>query len=325
MSIGVVGYSVPSGIGHICRGIATKLGASLWLSPKHTLHGHGDLAPAGCRLFEWNEFDESSLALFASAFTGLKTLVSVEDGWHRQMFPVAKAMGVRTVLIVIPEWFNPAKEWTKHVDLFVASTQPALQCLVDYGLGHRTAYVPMPLLLDEFPFRERARAERFVFSEGHTNERKGTVCVDAANAELGGLIEKRNQDTGPLLHSSDLWRDADVAVQPSHWEGVGLCLLEAMASGCMLLTTDDLPMSAYAEEAYGSLACRVLIPCEMTTRHLGAPEPWPEAIPDGKILAEMIRGMQHSDISDYSRMGRASVEEHHGERQWKYLQQVIVG
>ena len=325
MSIGVVGYSVPSGIGYICRGIAIKLGATLWLSPKHTLHGHGDLSPVGCRLVEWNEFDESSLKLFASTFADIRVLVSVEDGWHRQMFPVAKAMGVRTVLIVMPEWFNPAKEWTKHVDLFVAPTKLALECLIDYGLGHRTAYVPMPILIDEFPFQLRTRADRFVFSEGHTNERKGIACVDAANVLVGGLIEKRNQDTCPMPHPSDLWRDADVAVQPSHWEGVGLCLLEAMASGCMLLTTDALPMRGYTDVAYGSLQKNVLIQCKMTTRQLAAPVPWPEAVPDAAALADVIMAIRHSDISEYSRMGRAYVEEEHGERQWEHLRQVIAG
>ena len=325
MSIGVVGYSVPSGIGYICRGIAIKLGATLWLSPKHTLHGHGALAPSGCRLIEWNDFDESSPNLFAACFADIRVLVSVEDGWHRQMFPVAKAMGVRTVLIVMPEWFNPTKEWTKYVDLFIACTQPALQCLIDYGLGHRTCYVPMPLLLDDFPFRQLTRAERFVFSEGHTNERKGIACVDAANAALGGLIEKRNQDTGPLALASDLWSDADVVVQPSHWEGVGLCLLEAMASGCMLLTTDALPMCAYVEEAYGRLANNALIPCELTTRQLGAPSPWPEAVPNASALADMIGAIRHSDISEYSCLGRNYVEEYHGDRQWEHLRQLIVG
>lgn len=325
MKLGVVGYSVPSGIGHICQGIAKKLKATLWLSPRHTLHGHGPLAPDGCALHQWDNFDESAVELFRTHFEGLTTLVAVEDGWHKQMFRVAHDMDVRTVLVVMPEWFNPAKSWVPDVDAFVVHTRQALECMVNYGLGKRTFYVPLPICLNDFPARIRTRAERFVFSEGHTNERKGIACVDEANESLGGIIKKWNQDRNQVPYARELWEDADVAVQPSHWEGVGLCLLEAMAVGCMVVTSDAPPMSDYIAAAYGTLASNALVPCRMTTRQLGAPFPWPESVPDGRALADILRSIRHTDIGKYSARGIAYIEQKHGNRQWEILRQVLAG
>src|SRR5207253_8328051 len=40
-----------------------------------------------------------------------------------------------------------------------------------------------------------------------------------------------------------LYADGDVCVQPSHWEGLGLQLLECQAAGLPLVTTDAPPMN----------------------------------------------------------------------------------
>ena len=55
-----------------------------------------------------------------------------------------------------------------------------------------------------------------------------------------------NVEVRPAMNSNeDLYRDGDVCIQPSRWEGLGLPLLECQAAGMPMITIDAPPMNEH--------------------------------------------------------------------------------
>jgi glycosyltransferase involved in cell wall biosynthesis len=129
----------------------------------------------------------------------------------------------------------------------------------------RLARLVWPLDLAQLPRREiRGPARRFAHNVGllEKDDRKGTVItleafrsVPLPDIEL--VIRTQNAFTLPFAdprvriesqhveHHGDLYAQGDVAVQPSKCEGLGFMILEAIAAGLPVITTDYPPMNEY--------------------------------------------------------------------------------
>ncbi len=106
------------------------------------------------------------------------------------------------------------------------------------------------------------------------------------------------------LDNARLYDDGDVCVQPSHWEGVGLQLLECQSAGLPLVTTDAPPMNELEPMRTVRSREKVLlfsIGDHVLTSHVISPDD----------LAEELERLYRTDISEASERARAFVERRH--------------
>lgn len=272
LRIGLVGRNSLFGLGHQNRDIAVQLNIDRWLVP---LFGGRDSAPRGlhCRT------DIVSRDLSASELEAwlhdLDVVLFVETPCFAALPEIAHMLGVRVVCVPNWEWLHAGLEWLDHVDLMLCPTRHTARLLAEWKTRFRfswdVACIPWPVDFERFQFRRRYVCRRFVFVNGSGGvqaasargsrvgwRRKGlsvllaaatlapdvSIVVYASTKDISSLppnVELRP----PPADNTLLYCDGDVCVQPSHWEGLGLPLLECQAAGMPLVTTDAPPMNEY--------------------------------------------------------------------------------
>jgi glycosyltransferase involved in cell wall biosynthesis len=207
------------------------------------------------------------------------------------------------------------------------------------GFAWDVVYVPWPIDPDHFPFRRRDRCRRFLYVNGtggtfgrrHDNSRtpyrrKGMHLVAATAALLPRIPFLVYSQVGPLpklpanvevrrapARNTHLYREGDVCVQPSHWEGLGLQLLECQAAGMPLVTTDAPPMNECRPY-------RAVPVAETEIVHLNGDEPLESQLVRPEDLAEVLESIFDTDIGDASEMARAFIER---ERSWPRVRDTV--
>ena len=111
-----------------------------------------------------------------------------------------------------------------------------------------------------------------------------------------------------------LYDEGDVCVQPSHWEGIGLQLLEAQASGLPLITTDASPMNEYRPLATIPVD-RMQTVCVFGDQAVSASLMRPES------LANVLKTVHGTNVRHASTMARRFIVEHHS---WKSARRRIL-
>ena len=270
--IGLVGRLSRFGLGHQNLDIAIHLGIDRWL-----IFGHRDIDLQGRRLP--CRVDQALRPLgsheLEAWMDGLDALLFVESPIFPELTGVAKSLGVCVVCVPNWEWLHPGLDWLDEVDLMLCPTRHTARLLDDwkqrFRFGWKTDVVAWPVDTGRHQFRRRYACRRFLFVNGsggvqattHLGEpavlhRKGLDLLLAAAREIPGIPiivyaadeawtpASRNVEFRPLTDDNrQLYRDGDVCVQPSHWEGLGLPLLECQAAGMPLITTDLPPMNEH--------------------------------------------------------------------------------
>lgn len=263
-------------------------------------------------------------------------LVCTERPMPLDLLMEARRRGIGTVVLTNPEWTSPRHDWIRYADVLVARTHASEMHL--RTLHRNVRFAPVPIVYhDELPFTERQRASRVVFSNGWggTRLRKGwpevrlmlgqrPQCVTVYSQEpLDGV---RHEGEKPC--SADLYREADVMLVPSRFEGLGLTVLEGMASGCIVAATDAAPMSEFLRAAYREMSELVLLPVARTEWVQVGGQPWLSHFVDPtKALAVLDRlaKLSQRDVSDLSHRGRQYIEAAHGPSAALHLWMVICG
>ena len=195
----------------------------------------------------------------------LQGIIIFEDtDWSRRAVRLAHGAGVKTVHVVLWEWMRfYVPEW-QLCDLFVCVHGMAEKTMRRLGF-RRLARLVWPLNLAQLPRREiQGPARRFAHNVGllEKDDRKGAAItleafrlVPLPDIEL--VVRVQNEFTLPfddprvriesrhIEHHGDLYHLGDAAVQPSKCEGLGFMLLEAIATGLPVITTDYPPMNEY--------------------------------------------------------------------------------
>jgi len=190
-------------------------------------------------------------------------------------------------------------------------------------------YTPWPIDVEAFPFRERHRCERFVFAHGNGGPRDrkgGKIVAEAARLRPNiplivysqaqeGYRSTLTEDVdwpasvdfrGAVPKPQDLYREGDVMILPSRWEGLGLQLFESLASGMPLVTTDAPPMN----EAHAWAR----LPCEPKRIRLSHDYLSFDVSP--RTLADAMWRLSGQEISNESHISRDWVESN---RSWHVL------
>lgn len=276
--VGLVGESRGYGVANINLDIATHLGIDRWLlpaTPRLPVVATGcelDLAPptpSDKRLGEW--------------LRQVDALLFVERPLYESLPRLAKALDIQVVCIPMWEWLDPRQDWLRYVDQMIGTTSHTMRILRSwkkrFGFAWRLEHVPWPVDTQRFAFRPRVVCRRFVHvhggggfpgklqdGSGQVLRRKGLESVlDAARLvpEFPVIVyappaairfPPRNVEVrDPPADNRLLYADGDVCLLPSHWEGLGLPLLECQAAGMPLITTDHPPMNEH--RPLGVVAC----------------------------------------------------------------------
>lgn len=239
---------------------------------------------------------------------------------------VARSMGIKTVCIPMVEWLPMDREWTQHIDLWLAATQFSFNQLLTLGVKGNVVYCPWPIDAQAFEFQQRTKCERFVFAHGNGGPRDrkgGRAMAEAARMapDIPLIVYSQVQhgfrstltddvewpDTvdfrGAVDSPAALYQEGDVFVLPSRWEGLGLQLFESQASGMPLITTDGPPMN----EANPWKR----LPCTPRKVHLSHDYVSFDVSPE--TIVETMRASLGADIAEASRAAREWVIEH---RDW---------
>ena len=100
----------------------------------------------------------------------------------------------------------------------------------------------------------------------------------------------------------ELLANGDVAIQPSYFEGTGLQMIETLATGMPLISTDAAPMN--------ELPLFKAIRCKNRLGKVGG-NPIQVSIPDSSDLARSMKECIGADITEASNASRMYTESNH--------------
>lgn len=332
-SVGLVGWNTSSGLGYVNRDLALHLPAERWLVPPHPRFPTLPPPPGAI-----TRLDHVPLTFGHDAqrswMKGLDWMLFVETCYLSRLAHCARDVGVQVACVPMWELTDLKADWISATDLMLCPTRFTHDLLTDwrhrFGFAWDVVHVPWPVDVRRLRYRRRRRCERFLFINGNGGcpgvrldgtpagyHRKGMeVLLQAARlvpripfivytqflppAPVPPNVEIRR----PPMDNARLYDDGDVCVQPSHWEGLGLQLLECQAAGLPLITTDASPMTEFQpmrtipareKDLLRTLGDHVI------TGHRIAPED----------LAAVLESVYQADIGEASERARAFVERGH--------------
>ncbi|MDQ8186840.1 glycosyltransferase family 4 protein [Pelagicoccus sp. SDUM812002] len=261
-------------------------------------------------------------------------LLFCETPVRDDLLAIAHSMGIPSVCIVNWEWLAPYLPWVRDVDLFLAPNSHTYDLLTQWKAKSlpriKVERIPGLVDVDRFSFKERAVCRSFLFVNGRGGfaptirglyrdrlgpPRKGLeVVLKAARLAPEVPIKIRSQipiendlpANVELLPSEEdntkLYDTGDVAVQPSLLEGTGLQMIEMMATGLPLITTNAPPMNEFP--ALDLIDCRSKL--GKARRHIIDVN-----FPSAAHLARLMQVRLGTSVVAESRLSRQYVMEHH--------------
>lgn len=315
--IGLTGFNTESGLGVLNRQMHQHLPIASWLVIPHKHYPALPLPEDARRALDLDDFLQSvDVLLCAERPVG----VAVKK---------VKRAGKRIVCVMMQEWMpKNLNGWPAYVDLFICPTQQAFS---KFGNELPCRYFPWPVDTEQFPFRQRAKCERFLFIDGRGGwrGRKGGGVIRRAKGlwpDMPLVIYTQTTDgrwpttmgvRGPVSDPTALYSSGDVLLAPHSIDGLGLELLEAASSGLPLVATDG--------EPWNELPLLASIPstsrkCRISNNRMAD---WYE--PDAEALVTICKKLLGSSIEQKSREIRAWAEGHSWLRSSDALQKLVEG
>lgn len=197
---------------------------------------------------------------------GLRGLILIERlWWHPRLLEIARDLGILTICIPMWEWFTGHDPQWKLCDAIVCPTRHTFSVVCSYGFRDTAVFMPVVLDLSRFAARRiQGPARLFIHNAGlvESDDRKGTGDTIRAfkkvkrdditllvrlqkEAALPSPDSRIQIEVGNLPDPADLYKDGDCAIQPSRMEGIGFMVLEPVACGLPVITTDYAPMNEH--------------------------------------------------------------------------------
>lgn len=220
------------------------------------------------------------------------------------------------------DWFSVT---TEHMAIWRSARliSPNALCQRELkGLGLESTLLPVPVDTKRLVFRQRTKADLFtsVYGYGGQKDRRSIPEIMEAWKKMGPTAPKlviRAQkpldewkgplpsgisvELGNMPEPADLYRSGDIALQPSRYEGVGVSLVEAQATG--------MPVIAVNAEPMRDIVCGPLVPVEKTVKISVMGKPIISSVPTIKGIVEAVASLRGKDISQLSRNARMFAEE----------------
>lgn len=281
MKIGIVSVWRESGIGYVALAMHEALRRE---HDVYVLTRPDKLGPLGT---EWrvDNLTEGSPASFGFPLRwaeqrGLDLLIFNERHDCDRLRPLREA-GFKTLCLQEWEFVSPEAESVEAMnacfDGILAPTECAYRRFREIGL-ERVYHIPWGVDLALFqPWKKQANAPLHFFQPvgfggvaGRKNAdvtRRAFAKADTGDATLLMTLQRPGEDeTGKFAtrrgtltrgEMAALYGQADVALLPSRWEGLGLTFIEALASGLAVVAADAPPMSDYVRHEWNGLRCPV--------------------------------------------------------------------
>ncbi len=331
MRIGLSGFNTATGLGYQNRDLIDKLPIATWLIVEHpskpSMETPADLpvvvspiTASEDRIQDW--LGEIDCLLFYE-----QPLIGELPGLARQR-------GIAVACIANWEWLNPASKWIDEIDAFVCPNRHTFDLLskwkAERGANWKLEHVPAPVDTNRFRPVVRRKCESFLFINGQggvcpyfpgwIRHRKGPprkgldVVLKAARkvpdisilihsqAELPAGIPRNVTLLPAVEENHELFATGDVAIQPSYFEGTGLQMIETLASGMPLVSTDAAPMN--------ELPLFRAIRCDNRIGKVGG-NPIHVSVPDPSDLARCMKECIDADITEASVVARNHAERVH--------------
>lgn len=245
--------------------------------------------------------------------------------WHPRLLALTRVEKVATVCVPNWEWFRGrVPEW-RHCDLFVCPSQFTGRIVRGFGFTN-TVLLPWTLDLEKLPRREVAGPARvFVHNAGivDRDDRKGTRDTVRAfmrvrredirllvrlqkPAELPAYDGRVRLVVGNAPEVAELYATGDVCVQPSKMEGIGFMVLEPVAAGLPVITTDYPPMNEVVRQPEMRCAPRWFRRRAQATQWVSHAH---LRLPRERDLAARIAWCADHDLGPISRENRAWAEQ----------------
>lgn len=278
---GFIGYVNHSGLGTIAANFRNRLPLDSQFIIKHPIkdasgetydigipHTFGDLTPTEDQLNEYLDTCKPEVVII------------VETPFNFNFFKIMHDRGIKIILIPMIDSIGVEKfiPYEKYMDLVINFTEIGQRIYEKKWPGNINGiHIPYPIDTEYFcsSRAETAFAEfTFAHSEGHGGAgfRKATDLVFQAFQQLSykfkditmlvnsqcseqehsqlRAVDRVTISRKNLSNAIDLYRDGRIFVCPSRREGLGLPILEAMACGLPVITTDAPPMNEWFPEDY---------------------------------------------------------------------------
>ena len=262
--------------------------------------------------------------------------------WHRSLLPICRELGVKSVCCPNWEWFKGNDPLWKLCDLFVCTSRFTSKIVSSYGFTNIVPIGPWPLDVSTFPIRQIVGpARHFIHNAGivDSQDRKGTKetilafhRVKRDDLRLTVRLQKaaklpRIQDSrikviiGNLNDPADLYREGDVAIQPSKMEGNGFMVLEPLLCGLPVITLDYPPMNEYVTDP-------MMLVKKLPFQRRAFPTTWVKhahlRLPSIRDLASKIKWCADNDMTALSTANRKYSSAHQDpQRHWQLWSQIL--
>lgn len=259
----LIGFKDESGLGRMATDFRSLLpSVNFFVMPSRRLEGNP--LESGEEHFDPDWSDSEVIR----AIEDLQGVIFFESFPHPSILRLAKTLGILTICVPMWEWFQSSIPDWNLCTTFFCPNQACITCLRKLGFRN-TQYVPWPVNLAGLPERKvSGPAKVFIHNAGvyESDDRKSTeITLNAfervQNDEIRLLIRSQNFvpfttadsrvefRTGNLQNYSDLYSEGDVAIQVSKAEGLGFGILEPMACGMPVITTNYAPMNEYVRQS----------------------------------------------------------------------------
>lgn len=252
--VGVIGYNVNTGIGCIIQDYKNNLPIDSHYVIQQPNIGIDMKKIDGKCVIQGNVNIDDWLDT-------IDCLITIESPFIDDLFLKCKKRNIRVIVSVDIDWFTPELLWWKDVDVFVCPNMYTKNQLETYGYKN-TVYIPASVDTEYFKFQPRKKVETFLFNNGWggVNARKGSSQVIQVmyGTNLSIIINSQASISvdGPKIKLRvtnydkriSLYEDGDLYLAPSKWEGHGIHILEAMACGLPVITTNSPPMNEYVDK-----------------------------------------------------------------------------
>lgn len=245
---------------------------------------------------------------------------TIETPYNWEIILECRKRGIKTVLYTMYEMTS--SPIPLHFDLYMCPSKLDMQ----YFPADKSVLVQTPIATDRILWTERKRANHFVHvgSHGGMNMRKGTPLLIEAMKYVKSDVKLTISTWKAGLHSNDprvkievvnyknywqVWRQGDVLIYPQDYNGICLPIVEAMASGMGVITTDIFPFNEYMPKEL------LFKPASMyRTRAASRLMETDAAKIDPKTIAEKIDEIAGKDITKFSKHGKKWAEENSWEK-----------
>jgi glycosyltransferase involved in cell wall biosynthesis len=312
----IVGLKDDSGAGKMSFDLTRLLfPARRLVTPSSRMLGH----PIGERE-AWIP-DDASDSQIEHAIEQIEVLIVLEDSpIHHRIIRVAKDRDIKVHALALWEWFSHYDPIRKLYDKIICPNKFCYSILRKFGF-YNTVRLTWPVDIISLPERMiSGPARTFVHNAGRfgKEDRKGTLSsleafCQVRNQSVSLIVRSQNslplrvEDrrihyvVGNLLDYHDLYREGEVFVQPSKAEGIGFSILEPIACGLPVLTTDYPPMNEYIRHS------RMLVPTHRGQRPAQQKSYVQQAhlkIPRVESLTRRIEWCARNDMAPFSRRNR---------------------